>query len=349
MKSLKYTIIVVFAIFIIFSNMHADNKSLRIISGGKYIAYLPIDVAKELNYFGQSKINPEIIVVRGGTNQAISLISREGDFALLGVEHAIKAQLQGKQLVLLGVIGKTPTQILVASVKSGIVTPADLVGKKVTVSSFGSLGHMMLLSILEKYSVDASKIEIIAMDYAAAATAMDQGSVDASILIDPLASQFIESGRGKIIYNLLTSEGVRNLFGMDHPSSVLMTTKDFYEKNTALCTNVLDALIEANKWILATPPEKIAEIMSPDVIGNKEQFIKGLKNSIDYFTSNPQITPEMVELVKKSMIKVGALKNDIDVKQLFPQNNSFMWSLLSAVIIVATIGLVLIIRKRKTI
>ena len=78
-----------------------------------------------------------------------------------------------------------------------ITSVKDLAGKKIGVSAPGSSTHFFLNYMLRKAGVDANTVGVIGIGLeATAVAAMEQGSVDAAVMLDPAITQL--QGKSRI-------------------------------------------------------------------------------------------------------------------------------------------------------
>ena len=100
-------------------------------------------VAEEKGLFKKYGIDPEVIVMGGGASRVVSsLLAGEIQFSVGGGDAVIRAALKGADTVLAVSPLKTGLQRLM--VRPEIRTPADLKGKKIGVTRFGSASHWVL-------------------------------------------------------------------------------------------------------------------------------------------------------------------------------------------------------------
>src|SRR5580658_7449123 len=62
------------------------------------LVYLPLDLARALNYFAEEGLDVEFTNFDGGTDAALSLAAGHADFSGNSIDHAIKLRAAGKDL-----------------------------------------------------------------------------------------------------------------------------------------------------------------------------------------------------------------------------------------------------------
>src|SRR6266511_4353215 len=128
-------------------------------------------VAEEKGLFKKHGIDAEVIIIGGGAARVVSsLISGEIQLSVGGGDAVIRADLRGADGVLVASPMKTGLQRLM--VRPEIKTPADLKGKTIAITRFGSASHWVLQLFLRKWGMrknscntqwDAEPKRVIAM------------------------------------------------------------------------------------------------------------------------------------------------------------------------------------------
>ncbi|HET7008072.1 MAG TPA: ABC transporter substrate-binding protein, partial [Candidatus Binatia bacterium] len=117
-------------------------------------------VAEERGLFKKYGIDPEVIVIGGGASRVVSsLLAGEIQFSVGGGDAVIRAALKGADTVLALSPLKTGLQRLM--VRSEIRTQADLRGKKIGVTRFGSASHWVLQLMLRKWNMRNDDVQIL--------------------------------------------------------------------------------------------------------------------------------------------------------------------------------------------
>ena len=107
-------------------------------------------VAEEKGLFKKHGIDAEVIVIGGGASRVVSsLIAGEIQFSVGGGDSVIRSSLRGADTVVTASPLKTGLQRLM--VRPDIKTPAELKGKKVAITRFGSASHWVLQLFLKKW------------------------------------------------------------------------------------------------------------------------------------------------------------------------------------------------------
>jgi len=134
---------------------------------------------------------------------------------------------------------------------------------------------------------------------ATAVAAMEQGTVDAAVMLDPAAT--LLKGKypaQKILVDVRTQEDTLAVFGGEYPGGALYSRADWiakHEKETQALTN---AILATLKWIHSHSAEEIMAMMPEEFVGgDKALYLAALKNSIPMYSTTGRMDPKGAEAV----------------------------------------------------
>ena len=171
----------------------------------------------------------------------------------------------------------------------------DLAGKKVGVSAPGSSTDFFLKYLMKKNGVDATSVAVIGVGLGATAVAaMQQGQIDAAIMLDPAVTVLQGSHSDlRILSDTRTQKDNQAVFGGDYPGGALYTTTAWiasHEKEVQALTN---AIVNTLKWIHSHSPEEIMAKMPPEIVGkDKALYLAALKNTIPMYSETGLMDPK---------------------------------------------------------
>jgi ABC-type nitrate/sulfonate/bicarbonate transport system substrate-binding protein len=127
--------------------VRAEEKPLRyVVSTTPTFTVLPVLVAQNLTFPGLSKeLNRKVDVTYTPTpdTAVLGLLAGEYDFAALSVQHVIRAQAEGRDLVILASLMDRPTVAMIARADlPEIKSPADAKGRVFGLVGLGSAHQM---------------------------------------------------------------------------------------------------------------------------------------------------------------------------------------------------------------
>jgi NitT/TauT family transport system substrate-binding protein len=151
-------------------------------------------VAEEKGLFKKHGIDAEVIIIGGGASRVVSsLIAGEIQFSVGGGDAVIRAALRGADTVLAASPLKTGLQRLMVS--PDIKTPAELKGKKVGITRFGSASHWVLQLFLRKWGMRSEDIQMVQLGSSPAMFAsLEKGGIDGAVFTIP--TFFVAEDRG---------------------------------------------------------------------------------------------------------------------------------------------------------
>ncbi len=150
----------------------------------------PFAVAIERGDFKKAGIDiTGIIGSAGGGTSVRNVLASDTPYGEVATAAALAAARQGLDIVIVNAATHTVAEsTLVTMPNSDIKTLADLVGRKVAITSPRSTSEMVLLLEMEHQHVDAAKIQRVASGgYTQGLTMLEQGAVSAAVLIEPLS------------------------------------------------------------------------------------------------------------------------------------------------------------------
>src|SRR4029079_3860698 len=135
---------------------------------------------------------------------------------------------------------------------------------------------------------DPNSVGVVGIGLGATAiAAMEQGSVDAAVMLDPCISQL--QGRTKahaMLSDARTQKDTLGVFGGEYPGGALYTKSGWiaaHPKETQALTN---AIVATLKWIHSHSAEEIMAKMPENLVGaDKTLYLAALKNTIPMYST----------------------------------------------------------------
>ncbi|KQZ00087.1 ABC transporter substrate-binding protein [Pseudolabrys sp. Root1462] len=302
----------------------AQSKITLAVGGGSCLCYLPTMLAKQLGEYEKAGVNVDVVDFKGGSDALKAVIGGSADVVSGYFDHCVNLAAKGQHLQAFVVYDRYPGLALVVSPKQtdSIKSVKDLANKKVGVSAPGSSTDFFLKYLLKKEGVDPNSVAVIGVGLGATAVAaMEQGQIDAAVMLDP--SVTVLQGRNKglrILSDTRTQHDTLGVFGGEYPGGALYTRADWiasHEKEVQAMTN---AIIATLKWIHSHSPEEIADKMPPEYVGkDKAGYIAALKNTIPMFSETGRMDPKGAQAVLAvfSQGSPDVAKANIDVTKTY--------------------------------
>src|SRR5689334_15236060 len=167
----------------------AASAQIKIAVGGAgCLCYLPTILAQQLGEYEKAGVEVELINFKGGSQALTAVLGGSADVVSGYYDHCVNLAAKGKSLQAFVTYDRYPGLVLVVSPKHAgeINGVKDLAGKKVGVSAPGSSTDFFLKYLLRKEGVAPEKAAVIGIGLdATAVAAMEQGQVDAAVMLDP--------------------------------------------------------------------------------------------------------------------------------------------------------------------
>ena len=213
-------------------------------------------VAQEKGLFRKHGIEPEVIVVGGASAGGVSaLIAGDVQFLSGAGEAVINANLRGADVIMVASVLNKGVQRLIAHAQFS--APADLKGRKIGITRFGTASHLVLQMMMRKWGMGPGDIQVIQVGSSPAMLAsMEKGGIDAAVLTMP--SIFVAEERG---YRVLAD----------------LADMDIYYLNT---------MLDTTRWYLRTQRDQATRFIKGFVEGlaffkkNKQESVEVLRKKL---------------------------------------------------------------------
>ncbi|MCC8979244.1 ABC transporter substrate-binding protein [Bradyrhizobium acaciae] len=280
----------------------AQSKITIAVGGGACLCYLPTVLAKQLGEYDKAGLAVELVDLKGGSDALKAVLGGSADVVSGYFDHCVNIAAKKQEMQAFVVYDRYPGLVLVVSPKhtGEINSVKDLAGKKVGVSAPGSSTDFFLKYLLKKNGLDPTGTAVIGVGLGATAVAaMEQGQIDAAVMLDPSVTVLQGSHADlKILSDTRTQRDTLAVFGGEYPGGALYSTAAWvngHEKEVQALTNAIMATLA---WIHSHSAEDIMARMPEELVGkNKEQYLAALKNTIPMYSETGKMDPKGAEAV----------------------------------------------------
>jgi len=279
----------------------AQSKVTLAIGGASCLCYLPTMLAQQLGEFKKAGVDVDVVQFKGGSESLKAVLGGSADVVSGYFDHCVELAPKGQHLQSFVVYDRYPGFALVVSPKhtNEIKAIKDLANKKVGVSAPGSSTDFFLKYILHKFGVDPNSVGVIGVGLGASAiAAMEQGQIDAAIMLDPavtvLAGKYSDL---RILSDTRTHKDTLEVFGGQYPGGALYTEAEWIAAHPKEVQGMTNAIIATLKWIRSHSAEEITEKMPPEFTKNKALYIAALKNTMPMYSENGLMDPKGAQAV----------------------------------------------------
>ncbi len=257
------------------------EKSLFCADWTLYGKHAPYIVARDKGFFKQEGI--DITIQRGyGSSDTTKRVAQKGcpyGFASIGPQ--VIGMNKGFKIKVIGMLEHKFQEILYYFSDSGINTPKDLEGKRLTPGPKASADYAMFPVFAVANGIDESKIRWVFMSPGATVASLGAGKVDATISYDTQKPRFIKMAKqaGKKLEWMLYADQ-----GLDLYSGGLATHTDNLKGPAAKTTRgMVKAIYRGIAYSLANPDEAVKTFLK----SFPEQSYKGVRDvfviMVDHF------------------------------------------------------------------
>ncbi|MCS3451574.1 MULTISPECIES: ABC transporter substrate-binding protein [Bradyrhizobium] len=280
----------------------AQSKITIAVGGGACLCYLPTVLAKQLGEYDKAALAVELVDLKGGSDALKAVLGGSADVVSGYFDHCVNLAAKKQELQAFVVYDRYPGLVLVVSPKhtGEINSIKDLAGKKVGVSAPGSSTDFFLKYLLKKNGLDPAGTAVIGVGLGATAVAaMEQGQIDAAVMLDPAVTVLQGSYKDlKILSDTRTQHDTLAVFGGEYPGGALYSTAAWvngHEKEVQALTNAIMATLA---WIHSHSPEDIMAKMPDEIVGkDRAQYLAALKNTIPMYSETGKMDPKGAEAV----------------------------------------------------
>ncbi|HJU62155.1 MAG TPA: ABC transporter substrate-binding protein [Candidatus Binatia bacterium] len=250
-------------------------------------------VAEEKGLFQKHGINAEVIIIGGGASRVVSsLIAGEIQYSVGGGDAVIRSALRGADTVLVASPLKTGLQRLM--VRPDIKTPAELKGKKIGITRFGSASHWILQLFLRKWGMRSEDIQMVQLGSSPAMLAsLEKAAVDGAVFTIP--TFFVAEDRG---YRVLADPVDLDIYYLQNSVD---STKSLLRQKHDQAVRFIKGICEGLAYFRKNRKESLAVLQKKLRIQSaQEKDIKYLEASYNllatkFYNQVPYAIPKAVE------------------------------------------------------
>ncbi|KZD20770.1 ABC transporter substrate-binding protein [Tardiphaga robiniae] len=275
----------------------AQTKVTIAIGGGACLCYLPTVLAKQLGEYEKAGLAVELVDLKGGSDALKAVLGGSADVVSGYFDHCVNLAAKKQELQSFVVYDRYPGLVLVVSPKhTGKITSIkDLAGKKVGVSAPGSSTDFFLKYQLKKNGLDPAGTSVIGVGLGATAVAaMEQGQIEAAVMLDPAVTVLQGSHKDlTILSDTRTQKDTLAVFSGEYPGGALYSTTAWVKGHEKEVQGLTNAIMNTLKWIHSHTPEEIMAKMPEGIVGkDKELYLAALKNTLPMYSETGLMDPK---------------------------------------------------------
>jgi len=211
---------------------------------------LPLMVAEKQGFFAAQGLAVTVREFTLGRNALEAMLRDECDFSTAAEPPVVEYAAQRNDLRILGSLQSTDNMVrILGRADRSIAAPQDLTGKRIGTVK-GSNTHYFLEVFLQKHGIASGEVTMVFMAADELLEAVTSGQVDAISMTHNVISQAQQSLRENGV--LMEAPGLCRNYVM------LLTTAGLLEKRPETAVRFLQAVAQAEEFILHHPQETLA-------------------------------------------------------------------------------------------
>lgn len=329
MKLLSRLAAVAAALMMTAGGAMAASKVTLAIGGASCLCYLPTVLAKQIGAYEKAGVDVNLVDFKGGSQSLTAVLGGSADVVSGYFDHTVELAAKKQHLQAFVIYDRYPGLVLVVSPKETgkIKSVKDLAGKKVGVSAPGSSTDFFLKYQLVKAGLKKDSAAVIGVGLGATAiAAMEQGQIDAAVMLDPAVTVLQNKYKDlTLLSDTRTEKDTRAVFGGDYPGGAFYTRPEWLKSHAKEAQALTDAMVATLKWIHGHSAQEIMEKMPPNLVGaDKASYLAALKNTIPMYSTTGLMDPKGAEAVL-NVFKIGSpdvAKANIDITKTY--TNAFV-------------------------
>ena len=228
----------------------ADTETILRVATTPTEAGAAVYYAQDLGFFKDAGVRVDISSGNSGAADAAAVAAGSLDIVQSSLPSIASAHERNIPFVLVapGAVytSKAPTSALVVSKSSPIKTAKDLIGKTIANNALKNIGEIAADAWLDAGGADVASVRIIELPLPAMASALEQGRIDAAILVEPSLGEAL-AGNARVLAYAYSS--IASTFLL----SAYFATPTWAKANSDSLRRFQSALRKASHW--ANQPE----------------------------------------------------------------------------------------------
>ncbi len=196
-------------------------------------------LAQESGIFARHGLDVEVVVVGGSPRAAQSLVAGDFDYVIAGISALLRSRAQGADTVLVATSSNIATsQKIMVMPQSGIRSLADLRGRTIGITQYGSEAHNFVLQALASVGLGPDDVQLLQLGASPqVAAALLSGGIDAGV--NSGAAGLAAERAGAV--TVVAAEALHILA----PAGTVATTRRLIEQDRGSVLRFLRAYVEA--------------------------------------------------------------------------------------------------------
>jgi NitT/TauT family transport system substrate-binding protein len=154
--------------------------------------------------------------------------------------------------------------------------------------------------------------------------ALEKDSIHAGMLLDPFFTVFMKQGKGYALVDMFSTKGTREAMGGEVQGTTLLTTPEFIARRPATVQKMVNALVKANKLIVASPGMELVKVLPKEMAGDPKLWAESLEHVREAFPPDSLVTRDGVARVIETMRAFDAVPANLKMEPESVYDNKFV-------------------------
>lgn len=274
-------------------------------------SFVPLDVGVAAGIFAKHGLAIESVAFTGSARLQQGLAAQSIDIGL-GSGPELAAVAKGAPVIAVGTIVLSPRMTVTVRASGPIRSPADLRGRRIGVSTAGSLTEWLTRELSRREGWGRDGVQAVALGSdAAQIAAMKTDQIDGLVLDVATALRLENTGDGRIVLH----------FGdiiKDFIQNAVYARRDLVASNPDRIRRFLAAWYETIGY-MATHKAESVKVALPIVDLPPEVAARGYDEWMAAYSRDGRFDPAALALLAKSFVEMGVLPSAPDMRKLYTE------------------------------
>ncbi|MGA2393709.1 MAG: ABC transporter substrate-binding protein [Candidatus Lustribacter sp.] len=202
--------------------------------------------AQDEGFFARSGLNVDLQTMANGAAIAAAVVSGAVDVGVAVPVTLASAHLHDLPFVIVAAgamsLPTVPALRLCTAKTSTLKTPKDFEGHVIAINALGVGADFQLHAWLAQNGADFSKVKLAEVPFSEMGSALDHGTVDAALLVEPAFTVALRQ------YNIHVVTALDAIVGAPYLVSCWFTTRDFADKHPDHINRFIRVIYETQHW-----------------------------------------------------------------------------------------------------
>jgi aliphatic sulfonates family ABC transporter substrate-binding protein len=275
-------------------------------------AFVPTDIGVETGLFKKHGLDVEISSF-GGDAKMMQALAADGVDIALGGGPAFAAVAKGNPMKAVAALANAPNTIMLVVLKDGpIKSVADLKGKKVSVSTAGSLTFWLTMQLSRSQGWGNDGIKITPLGAAAAqVAALKTHQIDGVTTDSVTVYKLVEEGAGRVLAKF--GDSVK-----DFHVHVIYASNKLIKENPEAIKQFLAGWFDTIRFMKEHKDQSI-EIASKRTGVSKGVATEGYNDTMPIFSTDGHFQPKALDVLATSFVETKLLPSKPDMSKLLTE------------------------------